>query len=130
MSRFVPDERPLMFSYLGTSGALPKFTLDLARIALTQHKIPCTFMVSSSNELIEPLRFLQPDLFAVRTFKNKWRSITNWSTYIGLRARLKERFSRDKTQVYVSLMSHVWSPLIAPVVRRAGVRHVVLVHDA
>lgn len=130
MSRFVPDERPLMLSYLGTSGALPKLTLDLARVAVSQREIPCAFMVSSFNELIEPLRFLQPDLFAVRTFQNKWRSITDWSTPIRLRARLKERFSRDKTQVYVSLMPHVWSPLIAPVIRRAGVRHAVLVHDA
>jgi glycosyltransferase involved in cell wall biosynthesis len=27
-------------------------------------------------------------------------------------------------------MSHIWSPLAVPVIRRAGVRHVVIVHDA
>lgn len=46
-----------------------------------------------------------------------------------LQRSLSERFVTDNTRAIVTLMSHVWSPLIVPVIRRAGVRQVVIVDD-
>ena len=36
----------------------------------------------------------------------------------------------DRTRAFVSLMPHVWSPLITSVLRRNKIRHVAVVHDA
>lgn len=119
-----------MLSYWGTNGGLPKLTLDLARCVASQEKVPCTFSLSRSNELIDECAFLGGNLFAVQTFKNKWRILIDSKSVIDLRNKLREQFRRDNTKAFVSLMSHVWSPLVAPVIRKAGVRHVVVVHDA
>jgi glycosyltransferase involved in cell wall biosynthesis len=124
------NERPLMLAYWGGSGGLPKLTLDLARHAAAQDSIHCTFSLSNSNELIEDYAFLGDGLFAIQTFKSKWRVLVDSKSVIDLRIRLSEQFRRHNTKAFVSLMSHVWSPLVAPVIRKAGVRHVVVVHDA
>jgi len=122
--------RPLMLAYWGTNGGLPKLTLDLAHCAAAQDLIPCAFSLSSSNELIDDYAFLEGDLFAIQTFRSKWRILVDSTSVINLRNRLREQFRRDNTKAFVSLMSHVWSPLVAPVIRKAGVRHIVVVHDA
>jgi glycosyltransferase involved in cell wall biosynthesis len=119
-----------MFAYLGARGALPKFALDLAHVAAMRPDMSCTFMVSRANELFEHFSPLNDNLFAVPTFDNKWRSALAWSALRNLRARLNERLHDDRTQAFVSLMPHIWSPLFGPMIRKAGVRHIVVMHDA
>ena len=128
--RSLETERPLMFAYWGTKGALPKYTLDLARVAAAQQKIRCSFSVSDSNELFEEYGFLADDLFALSTFKSKWAGLAKGLSLRGLRALLEERIRRDRSRSFISLMPHIWSPLLAPAISDAGASHLVVVHDA
>lgn len=123
-------ERPLMFAYWGRSGAIPKLTLDLANVAKAQSAIRCTFSHSTFNELSGDYGVLGPDGFPVPTFKIGSAALWGLGSVFGMRRRLGERLRHDGTRAFVSLMPHIWSPLVAPVIRRAGVRHVVVVHDA
>lgn len=121
-------EAPLMFAFWGRHGALCEFTLGLAEVA-AQSRPRCTFSVSSANELLPHYAFLNGGLFPVETFKRKLSAFTDIPGIHGLRSRLHARLRYDHTRAFVSLMPHVWSPLVAPVIRAAGVRHVAIVHD-
>jgi glycosyltransferase involved in cell wall biosynthesis len=123
--------RHVMFSYWGTRGALPKLTLDLAHVyRCASREIHCTFSLSPFNELFGEYGFLVDDLLAVPMFKNKWRAFVDLPAIVHAQSRVKERLRRDNIQAFVSLMPHIWSPLLAAAIRRAGARHTVVVHDA
>lgn len=119
-----------MLAYWGAFGGLPKLTLELAQAATTLEKVKCSIAISRSNELYDAYNFLDDALFAVSTFRKKSGAFLNWQSLAELRSGLAERFRRDGTRAFVSLAPHVWSPLLGPVIRRAGVRHVVVAHDA
>lgn len=123
------EKRPLLIAYWGTSGALPKFTLDLAKVASSQQDIRCTFSVSRSNELFEMFSFLNNDLFPVSTFSGKLGAIRKCHSIVAIVRNLAERMRQDGTETFISLMPHVWSPFAALAIRRAGLKHVAIVHD-
>jgi glycosyltransferase involved in cell wall biosynthesis len=129
-SGFVASERPLMFAYWGAMGGLPQVTLELAQVAAAQQRVRCTFSISKANQLFDQYAFLGDGLFPITTFQRKWRSVADWKSVRALRSGLRERFRLDKTRAFVSLAPHVWSPLVTSVIRDAGVRHVVVAHDA
>ncbi len=122
--------RKLMFTYWGTRGSLPLLTRELARVAAARTDISCTFSISTSNELFSDFAFLGDDLLAVDTFLGKGELLLTHRRVRTLRSRLGERLAADRTRAVISLMPHVLSPLIAPVIRRAGVKYVAVVHDA
>src|SRR5262249_22001026 len=126
------SERPLMFAYFGTRGALPKLTLDLAREASGRSDPPCTFSLATTNELYSEFSFMRDDLFAVNTFTTSrgWQSIGCIQHVKSLCADLSDRVASDKTRAIVSLMPHVWSPFLLPTIRRAGINLVTIIHDA
>ena len=102
-------ERPLMFAYYGTRGALPKLTLDLAREASGRWNNACTFSLATSNELYDEFSFMQDNLFAVNTFASpqQWQSITCVQRVKSFCADLSERVANDKTRAIVSLMEEL-----------------------
>jgi glycosyltransferase involved in cell wall biosynthesis len=119
-----------MLAYWGSFGGLPKLTLELGQAATTSQSVKCSIAISRSNELYDAYHFLGDALFAAPTFRNKPGAFFSWKSLLNLRSSLVERFRRDDTRAFVSLAPHVWSPLLGPVVRRAGVRHIVVAHDA
>src|SRR5215217_3314582 len=123
------SQHPLMLAYWGSTGALPKLTLDLARAA-NREGLNFRLSISAENELFDQISSANSPLLVVPTFKHKLGAIGALSALYRLRRDLQSQLRNDGTQAFVSLMSHVWSPLAAPLIRRAGVRHVVVVHDA
>jgi glycosyltransferase involved in cell wall biosynthesis len=122
--------RPLMFAYWGRRGALSQFSLDLARVAAVRDDMRCTVSVSKQNEQFGRFEFLNGNLHVVDTYERHYQAFLCCWKLQSLRTSLMQRFARDGTRAIVSLMPHLWSPLIAPAIRRAGVKHVVIVHDA
>lgn len=122
--------RPLMLAYWGRRGALCRFTYNLAGIAASREHPAMTVSISRSNELSDAFAQLGDFVFPVDTFSAAAGAFVAVPALVRLRRRLADRLARDNTRAFVSLMSHVWSPLTMPVIRRAGVRHVVVVHDA
>ena len=120
----------LMFLYWGRRGALPRFTLELARAALANQRITTTISVSRQVENFGEFASLGPLLFPIDTFRSMPNALfMSWRILL-LRRQLYQRLCKDRTQVVVELMPHVWSPLVMPVVRTAGALYYTIIHDA
>jgi glycosyltransferase involved in cell wall biosynthesis len=122
-------ERPLMFAYWGRRGALCRHALNLAETVAKLEASGTTVSISNSNEIFEDFARFGDLVFPVETFFSPIGALTHVIQLVKLQRRLAARFESDGTRAFVSLMSHVWSPLMVPVIRRAGIRHVVVVHD-
>lgn len=121
------DERPLMIAYWGRRGALGRFTLNLMGAMTTGART--TVSVARGNELFANFAKFGDSVFPVDTFSSAL-GVLSVSRLMHLRHALEERLVLDHTRAFVSLMPHIWSPLIAGVLRRQQVRHVAVVHDA
>jgi len=130
LTRSFTGERPLMFGYWGRIGPISKWMLDLAAVTQGYGGDCASFSYSSSNELEAGFRSLGDASFAVPTFNHGAQAFYGLRSMVALRSALAGRLKRDRTRVFVSLMSHVWSPLLVPLIRRAGAKYVVVVHDA
>jgi glycosyltransferase involved in cell wall biosynthesis len=119
-----------MFAVWGRRGALSQFSLDLAHAAVGRNDMRCTVSISRQNEQFDQFGFLHNDLHVVDTFERSYQVFLRYRNLQRLRSRLVERFERDGTQAIVSLMPHLWSPVVAPAIHQAGVRHLVIVHEA
>lgn len=120
----------VMFLYWGRRGALSRFTLELGRVALNQPDLRTTITVSRQNESFDNFREFGDALFPITTFaSNVGALIQSWRVPL-LRRSLLARLRRDRIQAVVALMPHVWTPLVAPAIRRAGVRYATIIHDA
>jgi glycosyltransferase involved in cell wall biosynthesis len=123
-------KRPLMFAYWGRYGALPQLTLEVGDACVRLgHASRTTISISTHNELFRAYKHLGEMIFPVKTYKSALTAL-NVAAAFRLRRNLAERLSFDGTRAFVTLMSHVWSPLVIPVLRQVGVRHTVIVHDA
>ena len=120
---------PITFLYWGRRGALPRFTLDLARAALARPDIDLSVSVSSRNELFADYSFLGDRLLPVRTFGSA--AGVAWSaTAVPRRlAKFRQRLQKRGVRAVVVLMPHLWTPLLAGSLRRAGIAHIPIVHE-
>jgi glycosyltransferase involved in cell wall biosynthesis len=118
-----------MFTYWGRQGSLSQLTLELANLAVARRNRAHTFSVSAQNELFDEFSFLRDNLLPIDTFDTRRQSL-QIGRIMCASGRLQNRFKRDCTRALVSLMPHVWSPCMKRVIRQAGVRHIVIVHDA
>jgi glycosyltransferase involved in cell wall biosynthesis len=118
--------RALMVAYWGRRGPISQLTLELARAAASNST---TFSVSTSNELFDHFASFGEAVFAARTFESPLSAFNPTAIY-RFRREFERRVAADGTRALVSLMSHVWSPTLLPIVRRYGIRHTVVVHEA
>ncbi len=123
-------DRPVMLAYWGRRGALCRFTYNLAQTAAVRKRPAVSVSIARNNELADEFARLGDLVMPVDTFSSPVAAFTAWPTVMRLRRRLADRFATDGTRAFVSLMTHVWSPLNLSVIHRAGVRHIVVVHDA
>ena len=119
-----------MFLYWGRRGALSQLTLAVARAAVADRRIEATVSISRQNESFAAYCELGDALLAVDTFHSDWGALTNAWRIPLLQHIVRQRLERARIQAVITLMPHVWSPFIAPVVRKAGARYVTIVHDA
>jgi glycosyltransferase involved in cell wall biosynthesis len=124
----VPDS--VLFAYWGRRGALSRFTLNLARACQDIPNLDATISVSRQNEMFEQFLPFGPALLPVNTFASAVGALANPLRLLRLRRDILHRLARDRARALVTLMPHVWSPLVAPAVRRIGVRYLTIIHDA
>ena len=120
----------VMLLYWGRRGALSRFTYELGRTALANAGLRATISVSRQNESFDSFVEFHDALFPIDTFAHDYGAVANAWRIVALRQSLVARLKRDRTQAVVALMPHVWMPLVAPVIKRAGVRFVSVIHDA
>lgn len=121
-----PSAGRTLFIYWGRRGALSHFVLALASSADSDS----IFCISRQNELFDAIRRTGAHLLPIETFEWGFGALLCAWRLFGIRRRLAETIRQASVQRVVVLMPHVWTPLIASAVRRAGARYVVVVHDA
>lgn len=120
----------IMLLYWGKRGAMPRFTLELARAALEEPGIATTVSVSRQNELFQEFAALGPALFPVETFGNPaGAALKAWRIPL-LRRQLRDRIVADRIDAVIELMPHVWSSAVMGVIASTGCRYATIAHDA
>jgi glycosyltransferase involved in cell wall biosynthesis len=122
----VTSRKRTLFIYLGRRGALSQFALELARVA-GDHAV---LMVSRQNELFADIAVAGAPVVPVDTFAHAIGALAGLWRIPALRRRVTAALHDYRADTAIVLMPHVWTPLIATAVKRAGARYVVVVHDA
>ena len=100
--------------------------IALAR-ALAPHA-EVALSVSAQSALLEPTRALGLETDAVPTYASAAGFITGLTRVPGLRRRLVRQAAG--ADAVISVMTHLWTPLVAPALPAAGLRFVPIIHDA
>jgi glycosyltransferase involved in cell wall biosynthesis len=118
----------IAFVSLGRRGALCRLTIELARAAIEGETINSAYFVSSGNELIERFRREPVNLYECKTFAgmNPLAMVRNFAR---MRRQLLDYVRAERPLAVVTLMPHVWTPLLAPAVRRLGALYATVIHD-
>ena len=120
--------KEVMFTYWGRRGALSDFMLELGQEVVANY--PATVSVSCFNELYDEFRGFGDSLFSVSTFESSFGALTSLRNIFRLRRACFDKFTSDRTRVVVNLIPHVWFPAVVPIMKRMGIKHVSVVHDA
>jgi glycosyltransferase involved in cell wall biosynthesis len=118
-----------VFIYLGRRGPVGRFALELSRAARAVPEIESSFVVSSSNEISGELVESGIDPLCVPTF-DKSLSSALFTNFHVARRQIAELVARQRPNIVVTLMPHVWSPLMVGMIRACGARYATIVHDA
>lgn len=117
-----------LFVYLGRRG-LSRFALELIRAAQRVPEMGSTLVVSRHSEVcgLADVRGLPIEPFDVFEGALSPRIVTGIGRF---RSALLDLAQARKAQVVINLMPHVWTPLVAPALKRSGLSYVTVVHDA
>lgn len=121
--------RRTLFLYLGRRGALGRFTLELAQAAQDVPGLEPIIAISSMNENVDEFSWLGKSLLRLDTF-NRVVSISNVRNFLAARRCLLRRIADDDVAAVITLMPHIWTPLLARAIRSRGVRYVTIIHDS
>jgi hypothetical protein len=119
-----------MFLYWGRRGAMSRFTLSLAEVAKGIDELEAIVSVSRENELFDQVVRSGTELFPIDTFSLRVGAITRLDRLIALRRSFAEYLRTRSVEAVVTLMPHIWSPLVGGIAKRQGIPYVVVVHDA
>ena len=121
--------RRVMFLYWGRRG-LSKLAAEIARTAAADPGLAATISVSRQNDDFAAFADCGSALFPIDTFSHDSGALTYAWRIPLLRRQLARRIARDRTEVVIELMPHVWSPFMASAIHAAGARYATIVHDA
>lgn len=120
----------LMLWYWGRSGAGPRYTLELARALKAVDGVTLSLCVSAQSDLAEEFRALAVPTLEIDTYTSVTECLCNSLTLPWLRRRFADFIQSNSVDVVDSTMTHLWSRLVAPVVRKSGAKLLCTVHDA
>jgi glycosyltransferase involved in cell wall biosynthesis len=124
------QSKPLVaFIYLGRRGALGHFTMQLAQAAAQLDDYDFEFVISSSNEIADDFEKHGLAVTKIDTF-DRATPYNLTTRFFAARRALMEKFSKRPPIAAVTLMPHVWSPLLAPPIRKLGTKYLTIIHDA
>ncbi|MDI3305738.1 MAG: glycosyltransferase [Acetobacteraceae bacterium] len=120
----------ILLWYWGRRGAGGQLTLALAEALARRQDVALALSLSRQADLRREMEVLGLPMDAVDTFSGAAGFLLG-TARVPLLARRLVRQARDfRADVVVSVMTHVWTPLVAPALRRADIAFVPMVHDA
>ena len=120
----------LLFWYWGRRGAGGQLTLSLAEALARRPDAALAFSLSRQADLLPEIAALGLPTDAVDTYGSTAGFLLNLPRVPFLARRLAAQARAHRADAVVSVMTHLWTPLVAPALRRAGIPFVPLVHDA
>jgi glycosyltransferase involved in cell wall biosynthesis len=121
--------RRVMFLYWGQRGAMSRFALALAETVKNMTELDVVFSLSNQNELFEDFLRSGLKLYPVNMFSSRIGAISRLYRVPALRQQFAESLRARRIEAVVTLMPHVWSPLITGVAKRLAIPNIVVVHD-
>lgn len=119
----------VMFLYLGRRG-LSRFTLELAQSIAEIPDMHATFCISRQNEIFSEFAGTGCGVLPVDTFETAGGAFSRGYRVRSLYRNILGELTRQRSAGVVTLMPHVWTPLVAPQIRRHGFRYLTVIHDA
>jgi glycosyltransferase involved in cell wall biosynthesis len=120
----------LLLWYWGRRGAGGQLTLSLAEALARRPDAALALSLSRQADLLAETAALGLPTDAVRTYGSAAGFLLNLPRVPFLARRLAAQARAHRADAVVSVMAHLWTPLVAPALRRAGIPFVPLVHDA
>lgn len=120
----------ILLWYWGRRGAGGQMTLCLAEALRRQPGVEVALAISAQAELRAGLEALALPTDAVPTYASAAGFLAGFARLPWLGRRLRRQARGFGADAVVSVMSHLWTPLLAPGLRRAGLRYIPFVHDA
>src|SRR5262249_47021474 len=120
----------VMFLYWGQRGAMSRFMLSLANAAKTMDRLEAIVSVSRQNELFHQIMRSEVELFPIDAFSSRAGAFTRLDRLLALRKSFADYVRTRKVDAVVTLMPHIWSPLVTGIAKRQGIAYIVALHDA
>jgi glycosyltransferase involved in cell wall biosynthesis len=120
----------LLLWYWGRWGAGGQLTLSLAEALARRTDTVLSLSLSRQSDLLSDTVALGMPTDAVDTYGSAAGFLLNLPRVPLLARRLAAQARDFRADAVVSVMTHLWTPLVAPSLRRAGIPFVPLVHDA
>lgn len=116
----------LLLWHWGRRGAGPQMLISLARALAPDAEV--VLSISAQSALLEPTRALGLPMDVVPTYRSALGFAGGLVRLPGLRRRLLRQAA--DCDAIISVMTHLWTPLVAPALNRAGVPFIPIIHDA
>jgi glycosyltransferase involved in cell wall biosynthesis len=125
------DGRPaILFCYWGRRGAIGRYLLGIRGCEADFPGFRFEFSVSDGCEEADALLDAGAVVHRLRTFSGPASLALRTAALPAERRRLARLVRDRRVAAAVTVMPHVWSPLLSPALRAAGARYGVCVHDA
>ncbi|MFD1112068.1 glycosyltransferase family 4 protein [Pseudoroseomonas ludipueritiae] len=115
--------------YWGRRGGGAQFALCLARGLMARPDVSLALSISREGDLTPDFQALGLPCDAVATYRGLPGFLLGFPRVPGLARRLARQAERFGADVVVSAMPHLWTPLVAPALKRAGIAYVPILHD-
>jgi glycosyltransferase involved in cell wall biosynthesis len=127
-----PSAEPcrVLFLFWGRRGALSRFMLELTQTVRGMANIEATISLSRQNELFDQFMKFDVGFLPVDTFTHALGAFTNVGRLLRLRRTLRDEIVKRRIDTVITLMPHVWSPVVSSMVRSLGRRYTVVLHNA
>lgn len=120
----------LLLWYWGRRGGGAQQALALARALARRDDAEVALSLSAQCELLTEIRATGLAIDLVPTYRSAAGFAVGTLRVPMLARRLRRQAQAFGADVVVSVMTHLWTPLVAPGLKRAGLRFVPMVHDA
>lgn len=119
----------ITFVYLGRGLAFSAFVRELASAASREPGVTFEVMVADRTELADRLEQTGAPVVRIATF-DRVTPIRIVRGFFSARRAMVEHISARRPDAVVTLMPHVWSPLLTPRLKGLGIHYGTIVHDA
>lgn len=123
------SEVRILLWYWGRRGAGGQMTLSLVEALRREPGVRVALAISAQAELRPKMEALGLPTEALRTYTTAAGVLVSFLRLPWMTWRLWRQARAFRADAVVSVMTHLWTPLVAPWLRRAGLYFIPIVHD-